>query len=457
MSTMSIKVVMMALGLGAGVFRSAAQTTLLDQYIRQAFENNAGLRQQQFELSKALYALQEAKSLFLPQVSLLSSYTKAEGGRTIDVAIGDLLNPVYSTLNQLTGSNKFPTLRNQSFLLNPDNYYDAKFRTTLPLINTEIWYNKRIKQQLISQQQAAVNVYKRELVRDIKTAYFQYYQAGKAVEIYNSAMALIRENIRVNESLLRNGVRNGTALTRSQAEQQKTDAALIQAENSRKNAQAYFNFLLNRSLQDSVLMDTTSFILPVASLQPDGGRGVNGREELAQLRTVKKVHELDLSMQKAYLVPKLSTFLDLGSQGDAFKWNDKTRYYMWGVNLEWNLFSGGKYRYKARQAAADVQATQAQYDQTQQALQFQLTQSFNNYRSATASYGSAQSQVSFAVKYYNDQFKAYKEGQLLYIELVDAQNQLTNARLLLAQAFAGVQVAQAQLERDQAAYPINGD
>jgi outer membrane protein TolC len=188
----------------------------LDDYIAFAFAQNQGLKQQQFDLERAMFALKEAKAMYMPTVSMLGSYTKADGGRTIDVPVGDLVNPVYAALNELTASNKFPQLPNQSFLLNPDNFYDVKLRTSLSLINAEIRYNKEIKQQLISSQQAALNVYKRTLVKDIKTAYYHYYQALQGVEAYQSALLLIAENIRVNASLLKNGVRNGTGLIRSQ-------------------------------------------------------------------------------------------------------------------------------------------------------------------------------------------------------------------------------------------------
>src|SRR4249920_3125029 len=144
-----------------------AQESNLDKYIGEAFKNNQGLQGQQLQLDKSMIALKEARALFLPNISFGASYSKADGGRTIDLPIGDLFNPVYKSLNQLTNSNAFPNLKNQSILLNPDNYYDARFRTTLPLINAEIYYNEKIKNENISQQKAAVNVYKRELVKEI--------------------------------------------------------------------------------------------------------------------------------------------------------------------------------------------------------------------------------------------------------------------------------------------------
>lgn len=425
----------------------------LDNYIATAFAQNAGLKQQLFDLDKSLYALKEAQGMYLPTVSMLGSYTKAAGGRTIDVPVGDLVNPIYTALNQLTGTNKYPQLQNESILLNADNFYDLKLRTSLPLINAEIYYNKLIKQQLITSQQAAVNVYKRALVKDIKTAYYRYFQTLQSIAVYKSAGVLIKENIRENESMLRNGVRNGTALLRSKTEQEKNNAQLIQALHNSQNARSYFNFLLNRPLKDSILTDSTT-IATVLTV-PDTTAGISKREELAQLHTMQQVYQLDYKRQKSGLIPKLNTYIDLGSQGTDFTVNDKTRYYLWGVNLQWDIFNGSQRKYKAAQSRASLNTVTAQLDESQQMLQMQLNQSYNNYESAKAAYKSTVAQLTFASKYYNDQLKAYKAGQLLFLELVDAQDQLTGARLQLSEAQANLQITLAELERGQATYPIN--
>src|SRR5687768_576203 len=128
-------------------FIGAYAQTSLDAYINTALDNNETIKQQQFLLTKSLYALKEAKSLFLPSVGFNGTYTLAGGGRTVDIPVGDLMNPVYKTLNQLTGTSNFPQIENQSVLLNPNNFYDAKIRTTYPIINAEIEYNRKIKTQ----------------------------------------------------------------------------------------------------------------------------------------------------------------------------------------------------------------------------------------------------------------------------------------------------------------------
>ncbi|MEN0056147.1 MAG: TolC family protein [Mucilaginibacter sp.] len=429
-----------------------APRTQLDNYIDTAFAQNQTLKEKQFDLDKALYALKEAKSMYLPTISFLGSYSKVNGGRTIDVPIGDLVNPIYTALNQLTNSSKYPMLKNESFLLNPDNFYDAKVHTSLPLINAEIRYNQLIKKKLINAQQAAVNVYKRSLVKDIKNAYYKYFQALQTVQTYRSTLILIRENIRQNESMLKNGIRNSTALLRSQTEEQKTLSAIVESNYTVKNAKSYFNFLLNRQLRDSIILDNGSLTI---SSTADTSKGITNREEIAQIKSMRDAYDFDYKLQKSGFIPKLNTFIDLGSQGFNFNVNDKTRYYFWGLNLQWDIFTGGQRKYKSLQSKASYNAASAQLETTNLSLRLELDQSYNQYQSATSSLKSARAQFAFAQKYYSDQHKAYKAGELLYIELLDAQNQLTTARLLVAEDEANVQIAAAELERDQAAYPIN--
>jgi len=45
-------------------------------------------------VAQQLAALDQARALYLPSLDLAARYTRANGGRTIDFPVGDLLNPV---------------------------------------------------------------------------------------------------------------------------------------------------------------------------------------------------------------------------------------------------------------------------------------------------------------------------------------------------------------------------
>ena len=249
----------------------------LDSYIQTGLKNNEVIKQHNFDINKSMYALKEAHSLFYPTVSLNGSYTKAEGGRTIDIPIGDMLNPVYSTLNQITNSNAFPTLENQSVLINPDNFYDAKIHTTMPLLNFEIIYNKRIKNQQTSLQKIELEIYQRELVKEIKIAYYKYLQSVEGIKIYQDALALVKENQRVNQSLFKNDKINRTAVLRSDNEVIRIQANLETAKQTSNNAKSYFNFLINEKLDTAIETDESE-ALPIDA----HSENTQNREELAK-------------------------------------------------------------------------------------------------------------------------------------------------------------------------------
>src|SRR5690606_41877677 len=96
-------------------------------------------------------------------------------------------------------------IENETINVPPRKYYDAHVRTALPLINTEIGHNKRIHEFQVRLSELDVETYKRELVKEIKVAYFGYLSAVKSVAVYRSALALAKESRRANERLLQNG------------------------------------------------------------------------------------------------------------------------------------------------------------------------------------------------------------------------------------------------------------
>ncbi|TRW27222.1 TolC family protein [Flavobacterium zepuense] len=424
-----------------------AQTSL-DTYIQMGLEKNEVVKQQNFDINKSMYALKEARALFYPTVSLNANYTKADGGRTIDIPIGDLLNPVYSSLNQITNSNAFPTLQNQSVLLNPDNFYDAKIHTTMPLLNFEIIYNKRIRSQQNSLQKIELEIYQRELVKEIKIAYYKYLQSLEGVKIYEQALTLVKENQRVNQALFKNDKINRTAVLRSDNEVLRIEANLETAKQASNNAKAYFNFLINRKLDTEIDADTQNETLPDLMLEEN----TRNREELKKLDLVEELNGNVNKLTQSYWFPKLSGFADVGFQDFDFEVNKQSRYYLAGLSLEWNIFSGNKNKYRLRQVEEDSKKIASQKDNVEQQLLLQHEVAQNNLKSALKQFDAEKDQKEAAKKYNEDITKLYKEGQALYIELLDAQNQWVNAQLNTNVSLYNSWIVFAELERANATF-----
>ncbi|GGF29030.1 TolC family protein [Flavobacterium limi] len=443
---MKIKLIFAILCLG---YLGYAQNKL-DSYIQTGLKNNEVIRQHNFDISKSMYALKEARALFYPTVSLNGSYTKADGGRTIDIPIGDMLNPVYSTLNQITNSNTFPMLENQSVLINPDNFYDAKIHTTMPLLNFEIIYNKRIKTQQTTLQKIELEIYQRELVKEIKIAYYKYLQSVEGVKIYEDALALVKENQRVNQALFRNEKINRTAVLRSDNEVIRIQANLETARQTSNNARSYFNFLLNQKLDTTIETDEGESP-PIDAITEN----TQNREELQKLTQAKEINENVSKLTNSYWLPKVNGFADFGIQDFDFEVDKNSRYYFAGVGLEWNIFSGNKNKYKLKQVEEDQKKISSHTDNVKQQLLLQFQVSQNNLKSALEQFYADKNQKVASKKYNDDITKLYKEGQAIYIELLDAQNQWVNAQLNTNISLYNSWIAFAELERANATFTFN--
>ena len=427
--------------------------TVLDEYLKEGIDNNESIKQQSFLLKRNVYALNEARSLFFPTLSVDGNYTLADGGRTIDMPIGDLLNPIYSTLNQLISSEQFTQVKNISQQLNPDNYYDAKIRLSLPIINSEIYYNHKIQKSTYNMQQLEVQIYKRELIKNIKIAYYQCCQANKIVSIYENGVKLAKEGLRINESMHKNGMVNRSSVLRAENEVSKNEERLFSAQQAQKNNQAYFNFLLNRPLDDAIdISDLETSDVDIKGLHAENA---TEWEELQKLDFADKLYRDEVKMAQSYYYPKMSAFVDLGSQGEDWKFNKDTRYYMMGISLSWKFSLGGGDQYRVKKAKINLDITKSQQQQAEQQLDLQSLTATNLYKDAVNNYYSSQKQLSTSQTYYEDMKKQYKEGKVLYIELLDAQNQFINGELSSNIAYYNTKIRYAEKERANASFNLS--
>lgn len=424
--------------------------SLLNSYIEEGLKANIALSQETLEIERAMIQLQNASSLFYPTVAFNGSFTSGEGGRFFNFPLGDIVNPVYSTLNQLTSSNAFPQIENSEAFLNPKNFYDAHVRTSMPLVNTDIIYNNRIQKSQVEVRTAGLLVYKRELIKQIKTAYFQYAQSVQAIDVYTSALGLIERTQLITESLVKNGKAIPAQLSRVQAEKAKIEADLNSATNQSVNARSYFNFLINRPLDATI--ELVAVANKITSLSDDVYKN---REEIRMLEKVVLIQQTVLQMERSFVVPKLSAFIDLGSQAEQWRVDEKSRYYLLGIQMDIPIFEGGRNTRNTKLAEIQVKDAQLELENTQKQLQLAISVASNNVQSEIDKLESAKQMQTASAAYYSAIENGFKAGVTPLLDYLDARTQLTNASLALTIQEFKLAEAIAQLERESASDIIN--
>jgi len=422
-------------------------------------ENNLALKQKSLNLEKSIQALKEANGLFYPSVELNAQFTLANGGRSISFPIGDLLNPVYSSLNEILQNmgqeGGFPQIENQKVQFLESDYQDTKVRLIIPLVNAEIYYNKKIKKEMIGFAQAETNVYKRELVKEIKTAYFRYMQSLKVLDAYNSAKELVAEALRVNEKLVKNQIAGNDKLLRIKAEMSQVEAQLTKAENDKKTASSYFNFLINQPLQTNITIDSVLLNNLNEAFINQTDETFQTREEILQLNSSVNATRQFLNLKQAYWIPSIVNVTDLGYQGYKYKFNADQRYFINFIELRWNIFNGFQNKRRISQARIDLNSMGIKLTETEKQIELQQQLAENNMESAIKSEKANQSSLVSSTEYYKIVSRQYAEGQKSLLDLLDARNQLTSSNISYSVSHFETLIRNAELERALAGYEFN--
>ncbi|WP_333821259.1 TolC family protein [Ohtaekwangia sp.] len=453
MKTFSLKTLITLSWLAIVLLATAVQAQpALESYVQEGLKSNQVLQQKSISLQQAQQSLQIARTYFLPSVTLLGDYTSGEGGRSIAIPIGDLLNPVYTSLNQMTNSDAFPHVENVKQNFFPRNFYDARVRTSMPIINTDLYLNRTIQSQQVMMKEFEVELYKRELVLNIKEAYYNYLSAVAAVGIYESGLGLVNKNVAINESLLRNGKSLPANYLRSKSEAERVKSELNSAQNKVANAKKYFNFLLNKDLDSPI--NATVDDLQEAAIADTTASTVQQREELQMIQTARAINQSSLRMNRLSRVPKVNAFIDLGSQASNWQVNHDSRYYLVGVNLSLPLFQGFRNNMNIRQSKLEIQKTEFNLQNTTRQLQLSVSIARNNLHTTIQNYAASQEQLKSAQSYFNLIDKGYQQGVNTLIEFLDARNQLTASQLQQSLRLFEMLTAQARLERETASYTL---
>lgn len=449
------------------VSATQAQDAVLEGYIIEGINNNLALQQQSIDLEKSLATMTEARGMFLPEISLQARYSRAGGGRQISFPVGDLLNPVYGTLNDLLVSQgqppSFPQLDNIEIAFLREREQETKVRIIQPVFQPAVFHNYRLKQHLTTSREAAVNAYEQVLVRDIKIAYYTYLKSNRALEIYDAARNLVDENLRVSQRLFDHDKVTEDAVFRARAEMLSIAQMQQEAQKDRALAQSYFNFLLNRpfdedieSVSDKALLaavhTSQGQLIPAtlddsAVLQTEmmASHALNQRAELHQLDAAIQASRSAVAISQSAFLPGVSLALDLGLQGTTYGLGNDNSFYMASLVLDWKLFSGGQNRSRLHRAKLETQKLNVQRDELHRQIALQVQEASDNYAVANASLLTAQERLQASREGFRMVSRKYDEGMSNQVAFLDARATLTEAELNLAITSYDVLIREAEL------------
>ncbi|QHS09681.1 TolC family protein [Sinimarinibacterium sp. NLF-5-8] len=423
-----------------------AQTdAVLDDYIRQALSQNATLRARHHAVDAAWADAQAARARRLPELSLNARYSRADGGRTIDFPAGDLLNGVYTTLNQFLLERgqppQFPQIENQSITLLRNREQETKLSITAPLFAPALWADAAAHDALWQGSLAGRQAYQNVLTREIKRAYYGAAQARALVEILQTSERLLAENVRVSQALVDAGKATRDRVLRAEAEKlsitQKLDAARTQAQQARR----MLNYLRNADLDAAVTLPDAD-TLPLPSVDAT----VHTRPELTQMEAGIDARRAAKRAADAARLPTVALVADYGVEGTDYHFDRHHDFASASLVLRWTLFDAGNRRAAQRKAQAEIEQLHAERDDLEQRLALARHSARDELATAVRAVSVAEAQLAASESGFHIAERKRAAASLSQIEFLDAERLLTEARANLAIARCSALDRAAELE-----------
>ena len=436
---------------------AAQDAPALQRLIDEGVQSNLALQQREIDLQRSRQLLREVRGGFFPDLSVQARYSRAAGGRTIDLPIGDLVNPAYQTLNDLLAArgedHNFPTVENQTIRFLREREQETTLQLRQPLFAPRVWYGAQAQRHQVESEEASVDAFRRELVRDIKIAYYRVRQAKRAIDILGAAERLVAENQRTNERLYAANAVTQDAVFRAEAEALDVRQQRAEARARYNRARQQLNFLVNRPLETpldtarvpvEVLVERESaqVIQPLqAALQPASqlvdssaspALDSERRPELRALTAAADAAEDQRRLAQSAYLPEVSLAVDGGIQGSSYGFTGDRPFVLASVVLRWNLFNGFADAARTEQAALTAQRLRIQREETALRIRQQVQSAWDDVQVARHSLQTAKARVRAARESFRITNRRAEEGRANQVTFLDARTTRTDAELNLS-------------------------
>jgi outer membrane protein len=391
--------------------------------VAQTLRNNGLLQSARRTEDRAGAQVREANALYLPKLTFQSRVSAQSGTPNL----GDVVNPAYRALNQVTGTNQFPTNLDLTVPQNHDSY----FRFSLPLVNPAIWANRSAAEHRYDAERFQRLTIARELAARVQTAWLSARSAERAVGIREATLALTREANRVTERLLEAGRATPDAVFRARAEESEEEQQLIEARDAADAARRVVNQLAGSPLEaaldvipDSVLVRE----IPV-SREEAVALAQERREELHALDAGEQAAGAAVRAARGSFLPTVSLAVDYGFQGRDVRFSGRNDYVVGSVVMSWNVFNGGGDVAGIDAARASEDALAAERRDVVDKVRLDVLQAYAAAVAGRSAIDAADVQLAAARRAHDLVRRRYEEGLAPQIELIDARSALTRAEL----------------------------
>ena len=408
------------------------QPITLAQALELARRNNRDLQVSQLELERNKAALREAQAALLPTLGISTDITRSQS------ASNQLASKLQEQQTGISSPDKPTTSFSGQAQLSYNLYTSGRVQAQI-----------RAAEEQVRFYELAVETEFETIRLNVATDYYNLQQADEQVRIAQSAVQNSQASLRDAEALERAGVGTRFDVLRSQvnlanAQQDLTNARSQQAIARRQLAtRISLPQAINISAADPVQLAG----LWNPTLEQSIVLAYQNRPELQQQLAQRNTSEQQRRQALAELGPQVSL---VASYDLLDQFNDNvsvTDGYSLGVRATLNLYDGGAARARANQSKANIAIAETQFAEQRNQIRFQVEQAYSTQQSSLENVQTANTALEQAREALRLARLRFQAGVGTQTDVINSENDLTQAEGNRVRAILDYNRALAQLQR----------
>ncbi len=364
----------------------------------------------------------QARSGYLPQVDISSSYIRTDPYTTPAGTVAQL----------------------------PGNVYD-QYGTTLSLNQNIYDFGKtaaQVEVQKLNTGSARLDLdaVQKQIVYNVKQAYLNLLKSQKNLEVALEKVQQFNKHLDQAKGFFEVGVKPKFDVTKAEVDLSNARLDLIKTENALRIARSTLNNAMG--YPDAPEYDTsrTDFVpQPYGIIFEEAlQKAYQDRPELKSLATKRQAQEKTIELSKKGYYPNITGTAGYGWGGQDFPWDQGWKI---GATLNIPIFSGLSTKYQVDEARASLDVIKANEKTLRQDIYLELQQAYSNLREATDRITTTDLAVRQAAENMELANGRYAAGVGSPIEITDALMAYSNAQTAQAAAIYDHKIAQASIEK----------
>ena len=399
----------------------------LDGTLRSVLDANPAITSLDELANAASGRLAQTRTGFLPQITGTATYTRIDPVVKLSLAPGA-----------------------EPFQFNPNNNYDAHITAQYLLLD----FGKsdatvKLAEAQVQTARDNVSVSKRDLAFGAAQVYYNILFMRESIRVQDAQIASLRAHRNEMQKRVEGGVSTKFDVTTTDVRITQALNTKIDLQNQLRNQQVQLARLLHKSTQADVpVKGRLAFQPQPVNVDAELKKAYENRPEIKLARDAETTATLQQRLIEHSNMPSLGVGAQVGAKNGYLPNLTQIKPNTVGViQLSVPIYDGNKNKNQRVEALANSRSAVARTQDTQEQIRADVRQAANNLEFSQARYDNAQQQIAQASDALTRAQGRYRYGVGQNLDVLDAETQLAQARLARAQAMYNYTLGQYQLKR----------